>query len=433
MPSISFAKTKPREFDLKNAMSFALDASKDLRTQKINLQIKEFELTTARSMLLPQVDILSSLGVQRNENSATTSYSSETKIQATQTIYDNGASLTRYESVQKSIEGAKLTVKLTRDKILYSVLQELVNHSILILQHRNLIAQKERLIKHGGAIERLYKDGLRPRRDLLKSESEIGRSIIEIQGLKIRIDRSRLEFLKLIGITDSTQLQTDKISPIDTEDLDKLNLSKLKTNEISANTLATASSIYKTQKRIYDQEREVLESEMNLLKRQKWPEINWTLGAASGTTDYWQTQYKFGEIKSNQIYSTLGLKWNLLDWGSREAAIRSAAARIQLSEITNQSELQTIQTDYDGQLKELELAKEILALNKKSLDNEQKSFEIFEKDFRMGKASNQEFLNASRDLMTIRDSWVSAYFDFLLRVAKMKYYNGEIYEFVQSL
>lgn len=404
----------------KQAIERAVEKSPSLRVTRLELEAKELEFKNAFSVFLPQLDLSTSAGLREtNPATASTNRVSTLQLDLQETLYDNGISLTRYESARIARDIAKISYENERDRLALSVGQEFLSYS----QSKVLVdvqtQQLDIINKQYTTVSSQYRQGIRTRRDYLRFRSEQRRAEIDVQQAQNVAQRSRVELNRLLGV----EIREDEPS---------LNFAPLEIQYNVVENLPTRAPNINDhfQYRIAKLQREIVKNDVRLVTRQLWPQLNLTAGATYTTGDYLGTATAINNNEFTSWYALGTLNFNIWDWGIRRRNISIAKARANQQNSQLDASLNTFSAENSRLMLDLNERAKSYSLARELLDLENSSYGLLSRDYRDGKVAYVELIVALRDLLNAKRQLYSAYFGLREQLLRYNYHEGRLFESV---
>ena len=406
-----------KHIDFLQTLQIAMERSPTLSTVHADLTIRNLQYRNSYSVFLPSLDLSSTAGLYDSRPQLTDRpFTSQFDLGLTETLYDNGVSITNYSSAKIQRAIANLNFRLQRDQLLLDVSLEYMRYSL----SRTLFETQQRQFTivntQYKAVESQFHQGVKTRRDYLKFKTELRRSEIEVQKAAADTEKSRVELMRLMGF-DSKDVTPFEFTPI----------------EIVPDAVAVVPSKPPNltdhyQYRIAGLQKKVLENDVQIVRRRDYPELFFTAGANYHRGDYLAPSVSSTQPDITSWNALLNLKFNIWDWGIRRRDISIAEAKKTQAENGIQSTLNSFSSDNSKLMLDLNLSAKNYSVARELLDLENKSYSYLDTDYRNGKVSYLDIVVGLRDLLQARVQVDSSYFDLRGQLLKYRYYEGRLYE-----
>jgi outer membrane protein TolC len=151
-----------RKLDFYGALALAMEKSPAIASARAELEIKELELKNSFSAFLPQLDLTAQHGSLDQWPAAPKSdFTSGTQLALTEKLYDNGVSITNYQTAKLQKDIAELEYRNHLDKLILELASEYFSYSLA----RNLAeVQQEQfdiINKHYQSVAGQFRQGVR--------------------------------------------------------------------------------------------------------------------------------------------------------------------------------------------------------------------------------------------------------------------------------
>jgi outer membrane protein TolC len=419
---------------LQGAVEYAVAHSPSLDSQRRSAEIAELQRRSAFARFLPSADFSTTNGLAAtippqvtlttapgiNESIAvvgTSPWSSQLSLGVTETLYDNGATLTQYHQAQLSQELADVNFKKARAQLALDVSTQFYT---LSLNRQIFEAKKEQtdlLRKQFDSVSSQYRQGMKTRQDFLRFEAQLRRAETDLLSARDAIQSSEFELRRLLGVApDMPAADLPVFSPLDAGG--KAPAAPGAAPPLSATYEARSAELQKG----------VNSGAVDLSRRKYWPQLN-----LSGGINYLSSNYlganppsPYSETTSWNALATIS--FNLWDWGIRrrdvevaEATEVSQADQLNAGLLSVNSSIQNLMADLERHRREYQLGDELLKLQKES-------FDFLDEQYRLGKITYLDIVTGLNDLLDAQTRYYTAYFGLLQVQAQYGYYEGNLYE-----
>lgn len=401
----------------KQALEYALQHSPELDSASRELNASELERKSGISRFLPSLDLAATHGLEDERPSFGDSpWESDLTLSLTETLWDNGVSLTRYRIARVGNEQAGIRFRQTRDRILRDVGSEFFRYSLTLKLLEIRQSQFDLLKKQYELTSQQYHQGLKTRRDFLRFKTELGRAEIDMLNARNTVTRSEQELKRLLSVPLGSA--TAPLSFVPEESLPALD--RLPRQAPKLESHATY--------RLAELERETQSLEASLLTRRYWPELTLSSGVTYRATDY------LGQndvtVANDQLgwNALLTLRYNLWDWGirRRDRTVAEERRRIQSNEL--ETELLSLRSEIERLMLSLEQFRSNFKLSQELLKLEQDNMRLLETEYRNGKVSYLDYINSLENLADARIKYYSALYELKQGLLAHGYHEGTLYE-----
>lgn len=412
--SAGFAKT----WTLAETIRYAIQNSPTTDSSRRQLLIGQLNESNALSVFFPSVDFTTTDGIQKQSTPGLTDpWSSTLGFTLSEKLYDNGESLTRYDIAKKDLRLRDINNRKIRDKLCLDVANEFYNYS---LAKKLWEARKEQLHiveKQASSVTAQYHQGFKTKRDYLRSKSLVQRSLTDLNAGEASIRQSANVLRHLIGLPP----ENDASESVFFEALEP----QSNPPDFPTKTLRVEKS-YDFQ--MAELQRNINVLNVDLIKRQYWPNLSLNTGAFYTNANYINTPAGYSPSENYGWNALLTLSWNIWDWGIRRRQVEIAEANRQVQDNVSRSTV----LDADSGIKDLTLQMGLLQKNlrlyKELLSAEEQSFGFFWADYREGKIQYLDMVTELGHLLDAKISYYTAYFEMMKNLARYHYYEGNLYE-----
>lgn len=406
---------------LARLMELALENSPTISAARKNAESAKLQRKNSTARLLPSLDLEARQGIADADPrgasgglGAVPPYTSGLDLRLTEKLYDNGESLTRRKIALRAEERAEQEFQLTRDEQLLRLAQAYYAwseqaQSRAILDSRLQILESQYKILRGQ-----FRQGMKTKRDVLRIETELRRSELDRVKLDNDIVLARLEVANIAGVKPEL-LAEKRILPASPD-----------ASWTPPEVKETPDIKNHRRNRILALQLEESQLEVNIKKRQYWPEISIDGSIGYVAQDYFATGLHVWESDSVNWQAMLTLRYNLLDFGirRREAQIAKLAAE-SVSESNRKAEID-LANEVQTNFLRLQESRETIRLAKELLGLEQNSFNAQERDFRDGRTSYLDLITNLNSLIDAKSKFISAYFGYKTQQVNYAFHQGRV-------
>jgi len=401
--------------NLRDAILYAAKNSPALDSAEREALIISLEKRSAGAAFLPTLDLNSTHGLRKTfPRTETNPWVSSLSLDLNETLYDNGQSITRFRTAKLREEESRIRFLQTRDRLFLEIALEFYRHGQAVKNFEIQKEQHEVLRKQYQLTESGYRQGIKTRKDFLRFKTQLSRSEIDLVNSSENVNRSRQELRRLLGVplasADQPDFVVDESKPRQVEPA-QIPLEGHRDYEIS-----------QIQEKI-DRLEEIQS------RRRLWPELSLTAGASYGSSGYiGPGSGRFTERDSANWNASLGLKYNLLDWGTRSRDAQIAFERREIAGNTRTNQLLSLRLELDRLTTDFRQLKENFRLGEELLNLERRNFEVLASDYRQGKADYLDYITSLRELAAAKTSYYSSLFDLKRGILSQKFHQGTLYE-----
>lgn len=403
-----------KKVSFQEAVRIAVENSPSLNTARRELDVREMEYVNSYSVFLPSLDLAANHGL-RGSN-----HVEELSLQLTESLYDNGVSLAKYDSARYQKEIAELSYRNERDKLVLDLATEYMRYSLAANLTQVQEQQFNIINKQYQSVANQYHQGIKTRRDYLRFKTELRRAEIELQNSRATVEKSRFELMRWLGF-DVSRLEPFDFQPIGV-DVESVGQVPLKGPDLANH--------YRY--RIAELQRKTFDNDVYIVRRDYWPRVSLTAGAAYHTGDYLHGNAFSAQNEETSWNALLTLNFNLWDWGIRRRNVSLAEAKRTQSENAITSNLNTFAAENAKMMLEMKQSSRNFTVARELLDLETKSYGFLDAEYRNGKASYLDVIVGLRDLLSAKVQMYSSYFDLRGQLLRYRYHEGRLYESVSE-
>lgn len=331
----------------------------------------------------------------------------ESNIVAEQTLFDFGATPSRYKKAVLGKEAARLDTETTRDDIFFLVAQ--MYFQVLRTEKLKIIAEQEvvQLSNHLKIAKDLYEFGIVTHNDVLQAEVALADARQKLIIAKNAIINTQSSLNKLLGLPIHNPLVLKEETGITVPGVNLEDATQL--------ALQNRSDLKAADRRVQQGEKGITEARSGHFPR---------FYAAAG--QYYQ-QNKFS-LHDTQWYAILGLNWNIFSGFDTKAQVAQAQERlnqliVQKNDLGEQVKLE-VQNAYLG-LKE---TAERIAVTKGAVKQGEENLRLNEERYKEQVGTATEVIDAQTLLTQTRVNYNNAVYDHQVQKAQMLRALGRINE-----
>lgn len=405
---------------LSEAVKYALEHSPVLSSESHRAEIADLELKNAFSKFLPSLDASATHGIEKaSPRNGTDPWVSTLNLGLTENLYDNGQSLTQHQIARLTREAAALALVKAKQQLALDVAQAFYRFSAGVALADVKKQQSDIFQKQFETVKSQFQQGLKARRDFLRLKSQAQRAVIDHRDATIEVEQSRVALRRLLG------------APLQGEAVD---FSGVQTSQIPAAAPKDAPPLDDTlEVRIAKVRSSVAPRQTNLAERRYWPQVGLTAGAFYDNSSYLGGS---GGFAANDRYGwnvLLTLKYNILDWGERSRDIEKARRNELIAENELSHTKQAVNAEIRTLMLDLQQRENNLRSAKELLEVEEANFGLLKRDYEQGKVSSYDFILNLNDLLAAKVLLFRAQYGLAEGLARYHFYQGNLYEQIQSL
>lgn len=404
--------------DLKQAVQYAVDHSPLLEAFRREVAITDMLRKNAYSVMLPQLDLSSRHGVaDRDPTLGLNKYVSEAGVGITENLYDNGISLLGYDAAKITKRIADLTYENERDRLAFNIASQFLNLSLVTRLLEVQKTQYDIIQRQFNSISSQYKQGVKTRRDYLRFKSELRRSEIQLQNAETRLKNASADLIKLLTSTEEIS-HTDfrfHAEPVALATVKRVPQQKPVVENHWIFQVARLRS-------------ETFEIDVDIARRDYYPNVFLTGGAFYGSNNYWKTGSDFNDNDFTSWNAILTVNFNLWDWGIRNRNITIAKDRKIQREKTIETELNEFIATNEKLMTNMNLSNANFLTAQELLTIETEGYAFLESEYRNGRVTYLDLILGLRDLLNAKIQMFTSFYDLRTQLLQYKYHQGLLYE-----
>jgi outer membrane protein len=419
-------------FNLRQTVEYATQHSPSVVSAKATLLITELQYKTQVGKMLPSLDFSATHGLQNNIpinignglyslNSAAP-WSSALNLGVTETLYDNGNTLTQASIARLNQELASQNYRKTRETVTLDVSNEFYQLSLAIILLEVRKQQEVTVRRQFQTLTHQYQQGLKTKTDYLRLKTQVQRA--ELQRISaendIQLSYTVLRKLLAVGLHNPTLFEFEPLRVQKAEKLEAL----LPSDKPSIDEF-------------YDSKTFAIQNEINgkhvyLTERNYWPQVFITGGIAYSNFAYLNSGLPFNNGSQLTWNALLTFQYNIWDWGIRKRNVEVAQLNRDIQENTLTQNLLEVDAAINSLMLSIYRIQKSLILNQELLTSEEQTYHTLETQYREGKVTYLDLITGLNSLLDAKIQFYSTYFEALRNKAKHSYYKGKLYETISS-
>lgn len=389
-----------------------IECSPQVDSQRRALRIARDQQTNAHQYYLPHLDLVGTVG--KLETSPATPYqpdSSDATLGLKSQLYDGGNNQHLWKQTDISLQKAELEVAKVLDAVSLDASQRFLTYSQAL--HVADIEDQlySTLQKQAQIVSAQYHQGLRPRRDDLRFESQVHREMLQMSQAHSNVEKSEHALRELCPNLEMTSFAREDLkswSAVKSEALPRLEDHR----------------DYKIQQLA----QQIRELQFKIDRTSNWPTVSLTAG-----TSY--EAMNFTTPRPNETQSALrgwnvlmSFNWNLIDWGENTRKTNILQEQKMITDNSAQITLEQLRTSLQDLATNLRQSESALKVSQELLQMEENTYADLARDFREGKASYLDLITSLNELMDAKRQHLANLYDHQKYEYEWLANKGELYE-----
>ncbi|MGM0602671.1 MAG: TolC family protein [Bacillota bacterium] len=417
------------EMELKESVKILIEENRTLKNARKDIENAEKDIDLTGRSYFPTLDLQSSYtkmdeGQPQISSFKMTSPTSfvpvmdegpdenySTSINLTQPLWLGGKI-----GIQKEIAGYGLEIARTNyEKVLEEQLFNLIQSYYGVLQAEGMVEIREEALnivnEHLRVVKNNIEAGIAIRQDLLRSQIEQRRAKEELSSARNDLKIARRRLAQLLA----SEAEYNVVSPEIDFDIN-LNQNKLFKTAVENNPDLMVLQL----------NRQIVELNKKLDGQYYRPDI-----VLNGSYDWSGEEFMAEEGESWSL--TVGVSVPLYDGG--KGKINAEKKEKELEKINNQQQnlLENLNIEIEDVLLNVEENKELIELEKLSLENAEENLEIANKSYEAGVASNTDVIDAQSTYNQAKVSLLQAEYSYEIELFRTIYKSGQLKEFFEDV
>ena len=413
-------------YQMLDAVHYALEHSPTLEQATRQASIADLQARNTRASFLPSLDLSATNGVKRSltTGQSVTPYNpwiSDLNVSATETLYDNGSSITKYKIAALTSDIARINFEGARAQLTLDVSVSFYKFS-LAQKIFEVAEQRSKILgKQFSSVSSQYRQGMKTRQDFLRFKTQVQRADLDHMSSEndIRVGISELRRLLGIPVESAENPEFVAVDPVPFDP---------KTGVPSA--VPSIDKVYTYRANIL--QKKANELNVDFSRRLYLPQLAITGGSTYDNNGYVGNGTAFSATNTLSWTGQLVLTYNIWDWGTR-------ARNVEIAEHTRASQDDdliktnlTLRQSIENMMLQLRLLQESYKLNVELLELSQQSYDFLEEEYRRGHIAYLDIITGLNDLLDAKTKYLTSYYSLLQSLAQYRYYEGTLYETVST-
>lgn len=416
----------PSPLTLSQALKLAWKENPTLKVSRLEERIAEQQVVRARSGYLPRIDAKTTQTIYDDPTKFAVTETAmpgaftfamtnrnfwTNQIIVDQTIYDFGATGSRYRQAVLGREASRLDTGDTRDAVFLRVSQ--LYFQVLRSEQLVVVAQQEvvQLKEHLKIAQDLYEFGVVTYNDVLQAQVALSDAQQRLISAKNNVINTRAAFNKLLGIPVDypTRLQEETGIALPVWDQQRATALALKERD----------DLQAAKRRVLQGEKGVTEARAGFFPR---------LFVQAGHT-YQQNDMT---IHDSQYFAILGLQWNLFAGLDTRAQLAQAHQRVQQLVVQQQDLAQQVRLEVQTAYLGLKETAERIEATRDAVAQGEENLRLNEERYQEQVGTATDVIDAQTLLTKARVNYLNAIFDHQIAKAQMLRAVGRINQLAEK-
>lgn len=403
---------------LKETIQYALGHSPLLEAERQREAIGELKRENARTKFLPSLDLSAQHGLAPMHPKAPSDpWASSVALTLSETLYDNGKSLTEYRISEINRDLAALARKRAEEALCLDVSQRFYRLSLGMKLREVKETQLGLYQKQFRFVDEQFKQGLKAKKEYLRFRSQAQRAEIDARDARVQVERAAIELRNAVGVPAiaaggeplTFALYEPELGPDDVPD--------------AGPALRSALDF-----QLADLRRQVSPYEVQLAKREYYPTVGLTLGANYNNSGYLGSRAGFGAGEQYGVSALVTVGINFLDWGLRARNVEIAERSREIEENNFRKAANDVRAELDGLMLDLSQLRANHRMTEELLALEEESFGAVKREYREGKVTPYDFILSLNDLLDAKTRFYNTLYGLAEGLAKYHFYEGNLHE-----
>jgi outer membrane protein TolC len=327
---VAYTANASAPLNLAQAIRTAVENSPTIDAAQKTVAINDLQYKSSVAKLLPSVDFTTTDGLQNNIavasnqdalffSNPTAPWASSLNLGLTETLYDNGVTLTNIAISDLNRSLADVSAAKARDALVLNIATEFYtfSQSSILLQVRK--QQKQILDKQYQLLSSQYQQGFKTRADYLRLKTQVQQAQIDEISAEDAIEQSLARLKGVMGVNDKPNAPLLKnVTDIQPVEVDR-------SEHFEALDHAEAPEL----EDFYDMrlgkiQNDINERNVDLVRRNYYPQISLNSGVSYQNQSYINSTEPFATGHQLSWDALVTIQYNLWDWGVRKRDVEVA-------------------------------------------------------------------------------------------------------------
>ncbi|MGE0174693.1 MAG: TolC family protein [Oligoflexales bacterium] len=407
---------------LKQTVMFALDNSPAGQKGAIEKTIATRNVDTNYYTFFPQAGLTAQHGFKRSqpeiEGEQSSPWVSSLRLSLTENIYNNGKDEANYDLALLQQDLVNEQNERIQADLTLAVVEAFYDLSLKIADEKIVADNLLLLRKQLKTMEAYYRQGLKEKNAYLRIRSQVQRAVLEHKAAQDDVIKASNALKALMGNV-----------PADTE-FAVLEPKSLEAEYTAARSPALENHYETHENRILGQ---IADKSIEVTKKENGLIVSLGADLGYGSSQYMGTGDRFDENDRADWSVVLELNYPLWDWGTYRRNIANKVSereKVRLSaaekDLELKKRLEDLRIDYGRSIETFRLNTELLRL-------EQESFDLLQREYRLGKISYIDLITSFETLFSARSAYTASYFAVMRNHARSLYHDRGLYDWVKKI
>lgn len=404
-------------FDLKGAIAYALEHTPAFRTFKTQREMTTIATKTAQLSLFPKLQLGASTNIGANFPDWSPTWRNGLSLSLEQPLLSAVSNSVHIDIAKTKDAIADLNLTAQRDLLCMKVAKDFFAHANAVQQLQIKKQKLAALVKQFDVVNSRYLQGIKRERDVLRFRAQVQQAKIAEASARNLVEQAKLTLIATITGINSEDIKTafEFEAP-----LPRVDTALIPSHEPTLKKHVLFKKI--------ELERNLALLNIDLAKRQLWPDLSASLGANFGNN---LGLYRPFDISpSHSFLLGLNFRFELFDFGKRRRDIVIASKNRDIEENASHTQLAAESLAIKTMMANLKLLKESLKLNQSLLALEEDNLTRIQVDYINGKAQYLDVIAALNSLSDVKSSLYLALFDLEALLVTHRYYEGTLYDWL---
>ncbi len=420
----TFCQASPLQ--MPDAIHYALEHSPTLDHAQRQASIADLQARNSVASFLPSLDFSATNGWKRTKLpdqpvTPQNPWTSDLNLALTETLYDNGVSLTRYRIAGLTSEIARIGFEGARAQLALDVSLSFYRYSLAQKLFEVADQRSKILNKQFANVAAQYRQGMKTRQDFLRFKTQVQRAELDHMTADNDIRVNSADLRRLLGFPAESAENPD-FAAVEPKPFDP------KTGVPATAPALEMSYGYRTSAL----QKKVNELNESFARRLYLPQLAITGGGTYDNNGYVGSGQAFSATSNLSWSGQLALTYNIWDWGTRARNVEIAQHTRGTQDDDVLKANLTLRQNIDTLMLQLHTLQENFKLNLELLDLSQQSYDFLEEEYRRGRISYLDIITGLNDLLDAKTRYLTSYFSLLQSLAQDRYYEGTLYETVST-
>jgi outer membrane protein len=409
------AEEMQREYSLEELIAVALKRAESIDISREELYFAEKQVDRAKAVLFPRLSAMGDYKQYAESNNLTQPDSSTSwGARLDQSFSLSGRELTAFKVAKMGVKKGRLDLHAVKEDYIFTVAEAFYNFLRAKKALEVSSANQKRLKGHKDVAQAKVEVGAASKTALLRAEAELASAVSGTVRSEGNLRLSKAMLASIAAIDGDYEIMGSETSAHSLEGC-------IPGNPATLDCLKKMAASNRADLRSFVLQKDISRGYVKYAKGAYWPTV--TLEGIYLKNEVDPSIEFFAE---ETIYGGVTLSVPIFDWGLRKAELRQARARERQAKFVFSNAEKSVYVQVEKAYLDFVSQGEILISSRRQLEFAQKNFEVVERQFDVGIASNIDVMDANTLLVSSERQAIDAELGYQLSILRLKKETGTL-------